>query len=95
MESQNALNIEFRILTRNGDTRWISHICQPVYGDDGTFLGRSASNRDITEKKQGETALREAHAGLERRVKQRTAELVKANKELRAEIPTEGRQKRL
>ena len=86
MESQNALNIEFRILTRNGDTRWISHICQPVYGDDGTFLGRRASNRDITEKKKGETALRKAHAGLERRVKQRTAELVKANKELRAEI---------
>ncbi len=86
MESKDTLNVEFRIITRNGDTRWISHICQPVYGDDGNFLGRRASNRDITEKKRGETALRKAHDELERRVGQRTAELVAANKELRAEI---------
>jgi PAS domain S-box-containing protein len=86
MECKNPLNIEFRILTRGGDKRWISHNCQPVFLDDGSFLGRRASNRDITEKKQGETALRKAHDGLERRVEQRTTELVNANKELKAEI---------
>ena len=86
MESKNALNIEFRIITRSGDERWIAHICQPVYGDDDSFLGRRASNRDITEKKRGETALRKAHGELEKRVEERTTELMKTNKELKAEI---------
>jgi len=86
IESMDAQTIEFRIITLNGDERWVAHICQPVYGDDGSFLGRRISHRDITEKKRGETALRKAHAGLEKRVDERTAELLKANRELRKEI---------
>jgi PAS domain S-box-containing protein len=50
--------IDFRIIARNGKERWISHVCQPVYGPDGDFLGRRGSNRDITERKQAEDALR-------------------------------------
>jgi hypothetical protein len=43
---------DFRIVHRNGEERWIAHTCQPVYGIEGQFLGRRASNRDITERKR-------------------------------------------
>ena len=52
--------MEFRILSREGEERWISHYCVPVHSLDGTFLGRRASNRDVTERKQGEQALEES-----------------------------------
>jgi methyl-accepting chemotaxis protein len=45
---------EFRVLTRDGRVCWIGHICQSVRGSDGTWLGRRASNRDTTERKQVE-----------------------------------------
>lgn len=41
---------DFRIVTRQGEVRWISHNCLPVQGDDGTYLGRRASNRDISDR---------------------------------------------
>jgi PAS domain S-box-containing protein len=52
--------VDFRIVNRNGEERWIAHLCQPVYSSDGQFLGRRASNLDITEKRRAEEALRES-----------------------------------
>jgi PAS domain S-box-containing protein len=54
-----SCNIEFRAITKSGDTRWIEHRCQPVIREDGTYLGRRASNRDITERKSTDQKLRE------------------------------------
>lgn len=54
----NPRPVEFRIVTRHGDIRWISHICRPIYDDDGMFLGISCSNRDITERKRADEQLR-------------------------------------
>ena len=42
---------DFRIITRKGEERWISHVCQAIYGADGTYLGRRGSNRDISKQK--------------------------------------------
>ena len=42
---------EFRIIRRDGETRWLGHVCQAVYGQEGQLLGRRASNRDITDRK--------------------------------------------
>jgi len=50
--------LDFRILTRDGEERWINHVCQPVYSGDGTYLGRRGGHRDITKRKQAEQALR-------------------------------------
>jgi PAS domain S-box-containing protein len=49
--------LDFRIISRTGEMRWIGHVCQPVYDLDGTFLGRRVSNRDISQRKQAEEAL--------------------------------------
>jgi PAS domain S-box-containing protein len=63
--------VEFRIVSPTGETRWIGHSCQAVYGEDGRCLGRRVSNRDITKRK-----------GIEEVVKQRTEELERSNKDL-------------
>jgi PAS domain S-box-containing protein len=52
-----ADNLEFRIITIAGEVRWLSHICAPVYTADGEYIGRSGTNRDITERKQAEEQL--------------------------------------
>ena len=44
--------LDFRIITKTGDERWISHRCQPVFSDDGEWLGRRASNHDITRRRK-------------------------------------------
>jgi PAS domain S-box-containing protein len=52
--------LDFRILNRDGIIGWIHHICRPVFSEDGRFLGRRVSNRDITERKRMEEALRDS-----------------------------------
>ncbi|MFZ7110099.1 MAG: PAS domain S-box protein, partial [Desulfatiglandales bacterium] len=55
-------HIDYRIFTRDGKERWISHYCQPVCGVDGAWLGRRCSDRDFTDRKRSEDALRESEA---------------------------------
>jgi PAS domain S-box-containing protein len=42
----------FRIITKEGETRDIEHVCQPVYNNAGSFIGIRGSNIDITERRQ-------------------------------------------
>ena len=49
--------LEFRIVTKQGQTRWVSHVCWPIYDDYGTCLGVRGSHRDITERKLAEEEL--------------------------------------
>jgi PAS domain S-box-containing protein len=59
-----VLHVDFRIISRTGEERWISHYCQAVYGKDGSWLGRRSSNRDITERKQVQTELQRVNRAL-------------------------------
>jgi len=64
--------LDFRITSKQGEPRWISHGCRPVFGRDGKHLGRRASNRDITERvlltqELGEMARTDALTGLANR----------------------------
>jgi len=52
--------IQFRIKGKNGRTIWIDHACSPVVNNEGIFLGYRASNRDITELKLAQLAIRES-----------------------------------
>lgn len=49
--------IEFRIITKSGEERWIGHICQTIYDSNGLDLGQRGCNRDITKRKQTEDKL--------------------------------------
>jgi two-component system sensor histidine kinase/response regulator len=55
-----AGELEFRIVRPDGSVRWLEHLCQPVFDDNGQFLGKRGSNRDITARKLTDDALRES-----------------------------------
>ena len=46
--------VQFRIRSRDGNIRWIEHVCRPVIDEHSEFQGIRASNRDITERKDAE-----------------------------------------
>jgi len=66
----------------NGERRLVEIIASPLWGEDGAFQGIIESIRDITERRHAKEALQEAHDELERRVEERTTELVQANEQL-------------
>jgi PAS domain S-box-containing protein len=52
--------LEFRIIRADGSIRWIAHVCQPVYDDQGQFTGTRGSNRDVTRLRKLEEELYKA-----------------------------------
>ncbi|MEZ7890436.1 MAG: PAS domain S-box protein [Candidatus Wallbacteria bacterium] len=82
------VNLDFRIVTKDGSILWINHISQPVYNKDNEFIGRRASNRDITERKHTEEALIKSELKLQKK----NNELEKKNialKEVLSQIESE------
>ena len=75
--------LEFRIRRKDGEERWIEHVCQTVH-EAGQYLGRRASNRDITERKAAEAELESHRRHLEELVAARTAELARARDQAEA-----------
>lgn len=51
--------VEYRLLARDGSEHWIEHVCRPLFAEEGHYLGRRISNRDITERKQIEKEIQE------------------------------------
>lgn len=78
----NQDEVEFRIIARNGEVHWINHVCCAIYNIQGQYMGRRASNRDITGRIQAEEELKKYREQLEELVRQRTAELKNKNEEL-------------
>jgi len=69
-----------------GNVRWLQTVKRPVVDADGVARRMLGVATDITERKQAEAALQKAQENLERRVEERTAELLAANTRLEREI---------
>ncbi|MEW6750532.1 MAG: PAS domain S-box protein [Candidatus Latescibacterota bacterium] len=64
-----------RVGRHDGQWRWVESCGQPRFSSAGEFLGLAGSSPDITERMEGEEALRRLNSELEQRVSERTAEL--------------------
>ncbi|NIJ09329.1 signal transduction histidine kinase [Sphingomonas vulcanisoli] len=76
-------DIEYRLITPDGETRWIGIRAQPSYADDGTPLTLDGLSVDVTDQKRMEQALQSSAATLEHLVTERTRELIEAQEALR------------
>ena len=65
IESEDECSMEFRIVRRDGEVRWIAHQCRQVLSNGGEKKGRRVSNRDVTDRKAAEIELRSTTERLE------------------------------
>jgi PAS domain S-box-containing protein len=84
--SIDSLLLEFRIRRRDGETIWIEHACRPVHDDSGRFLGRRASNRDISEHKRLAVELAQARDQAEAANRAKSVFLANMSHELRTPL---------
>ncbi len=64
MHSRDVEQIDFRIINRWGEERWIGRHCRPVVTSDGEWLGRRVSHVDVTERKRLVEELQQALANV-------------------------------
>ena len=85
MRGEEVLPYELGYRTAHGKTLVVEVNTKPIY-KAGVAVGLQGVSRNITKRKQVEEALVRAKDKLERRVKERTAKLVKSNELLAKEI---------
>jgi len=82
-EKRVPFELEFRLRRADGDYRWVFSSGAPRFSFEGDFLGYIGTSIDITERKQSETALKEAHDELSKLKNQLEAENIYLQEELR------------
>ncbi len=73
---------DFRFVLPDGQLRYMESQGGVIHGADGQVERVVVVSRDVTERRQMEDEIRQLNTELEERVRQRTAELANANKEL-------------
>lgn len=64
-EKPEPLSLELRLTARNGEIRYLRHVCQPSYDDDHQWTGRYGTFQDISEYTQAAIDTRRVQAILE------------------------------
>jgi PAS domain S-box-containing protein len=76
--NQPCVNREAAITDYAGNTKWMLTTKVPLHDRSGNITGLLGINRDITERKKAEDSILRMNSELERRVAERTSELLKA-----------------
>ena len=77
-----SYEVEQRLRSNDGSYHWFLARAVPIKDAEGNIIKWYGSNTDITGIKKAEEEVRRLNEGLEERVRERTAELEAANKEL-------------
>ncbi len=82
LQGKDLNELEFRIITKNNEIKWIHHLCHSIYNAENKYLGHMVSNRDITKLKKTQNDLAETtdklkstNKLLEEIIEQRTMEI--------------------
>jgi PAS domain S-box-containing protein len=78
--------VEYRMAHRNGKMQWFLARGAAMRDNKGRAYRMLGVHLDITRRKQMEEELRQAHHALERRVEERTSELLRTNAQLQKEV---------
>ena len=82
--NQEPFQVEYRIISRDGEVHWFRDQAALVRGSAGEPLYFEGILLDITDRKRAEEEIRNLNANLEQRVQDRTQELLVVNQELEA-----------
>ncbi|HYX38406.1 MAG TPA: PAS domain S-box protein [Oligoflexus sp.] len=74
------------LIKKDGSKFWASSLLTALYDMNGKIRGLAQLTRDMTERKQAEEDLRNAHQDLEQRVIARTHELTESNEQLKNQM---------
>ncbi len=86
IQGQPVVNREESVSNDEGKKRWLLTSKLPLRDQSGKIIGLVGIGRDITEQKRTEEALRQSRDELEKRVDERTAELLQERRLLRTLI---------
>lgn len=73
-------------IRKDGTRFWASVLITAIRDNDGKVISYSKVTRDITDRKRADDLLKMAYSNLEKRVEERTTQLLKANEQLKEAV---------
>ncbi|NJN70248.1 MAG: PAS domain S-box protein, partial [Nitrospira sp.] len=86
LETREPYDVEVRVRMKDGSYHWFRDQGQAVWDASGRPVRMVGCISDVTDRRIADEELRSAHVQLERRVRERTAELALANQSLQDDI---------